>query len=162
KPAFFQEQRPLLRREGNDLRPATLPLERGTVYEGGNLHDFEAAIGVTGDRILYVGDHIYGDILRSKKESAWRTAMIIQEREAEVVGHGACGEQHKKSAELEERREELEDQLRYYQQRYKELTRKMDDDPAKSGNGQNGAPSTPASHVDAERGRAKRAVERIR
>src|SRR5262249_3479816 len=108
KPAFFQEARPLMRRDGAELRPATLPLERGTIAEGGNLHDVEAAIGVTGDRILYVGDHIYGDILRSKKESAWRTAMIIQEMEAEVIAHEACREQHKKSGDLEQRREELE------------------------------------------------------
>ncbi len=148
KPAFFQEQRPLLRREGpgpEGLRPAGLPLERGAVYEGGNLHDLEEALGVTGDRILYVGDHIYGDILRSKKESAWRTAMIIQEMEAEVMAHEACRELHKKSAELEEQREELEDQLRYYQQRYKELTRKLDEEAAKSAGspGSNGAAHAP-------------------
>jgi 5'-nucleotidase len=184
KPAFFQEPRPLMRRDGpgqDAVRPVTLPLERGAIYEGGNLHDFEAAIGVTGDRILYVGDHIYGDILRSKKESAWRTAMIIQEMEAEVVAHEACRELHKKSAQLEERREELEDKLRYYQQRYKELTRKIDDEPAKNGMARalNGAaglldpdPKTPGAQAalsppllenhEADRGRAKRAVERIR
>ncbi|MFT3766039.1 MAG: HAD-IG family 5'-nucleotidase [Minicystis sp.] len=159
KPAFFQESRPLMRREGAELRPASLPLERGAVYEGGNLHDFEAAIGVTGDRILYVGDHIYGDILRSKKESAWRTAMIIQEMEAEVLAHEACREQHRKSAELEQKREELEDQLRFYQQRYKELTRKVEEDSGKNGNGA----ARPANGAaEADRARVKRAVERIR
>ena len=66
--------------------PAAFPLERGKIYEGGNLHDLERALGAAGDEILYVGDHIYGDILRSKKESAWRTAMIIQELEGEVQG----------------------------------------------------------------------------
>ena len=138
KPAFFQEQRPLMRRDGpgpEGLRPATAPLERGAIYEGGNLLDFEQALGVTGDRILYVGDHIYGDILRSKRDSAWRTAMIIQEMEAEVVAHEACRELHRKSAELEERREELEDQLRYHQQRYKDLTRRLDEEPARNGAG---------------------------
>ena len=177
KPAFFQETRPMMRRDGAEARPATLPLERGAVYEGGNLHDFESMIGVTGDRILYVGDHIYGDILRSKKESAWRTAMIIQEMEAEVVAHEACRQLHKKSGELEQRREELEDQLRYYQQRYKELTRKLDEDPAKihavEANGGSGAGGVravangPASNgpglgPEADRARVKRAVERIR
>ena len=44
----------------------------------------------SGDEVLYVGDHIYGDILRSKKESAWRTAMIIQELEGEVAAHDSC------------------------------------------------------------------------
>jgi HAD superfamily 5'-nucleotidase-like hydrolase len=161
KPAFFQESRPLMRREGSELRPAQTPLERGAVYEGGNLHDFEAAIGVTGDRILYVGDHIYGDILRSKKESAWRTAMIIQEMEAEVVAHEACREHHKKSAELEQRREELEDQLRFYQQRYKELTRKIEEDAGKNGGPPPGRPLANGA-AEADRARVKRAVERIR
>src|SRR4029079_17069020 len=129
------------------------------------------ALGVTGDRVLYVGDHIYGDILRSKKESAWRTAMIIQEMEAEVNAHEGCREEHEKSGLLEERREELEDQLRYYQQRFKDLTRKLEDDPvtqvveapalsilvpppAMRMNG--------ASQNELERTRVKRAVERIR
>lgn len=170
KPAFFQERRPLMRREGAELRAATLPLERGCIYEGGNLHDFEEAIGVTGDRILYVGDHIYGDILRSKKESAWRTAMIIQEMEAEVLAHESCRLELSKSAELEQRREELEDQLRFYQQRFKDLTRRIDDEAAGKTDGapKNGAAATEASPrlatspLEAERGRTKRAVERIR
>lgn len=152
KPAFFEERRPLIQRDGESTRPAISPLERGAIYEGGNLHDIEVALGVSGDRILYVGDHIYGDILRSKKESAWRTAMIIQEMEAEVLAHEACREQHQQSAELEQRREELEDQLRYYQQRFKDLTRKIEDEAGKSG----------GSAHEIERSRTKRAVERIR
>ncbi|MFO0755345.1 MAG: HAD-IG family 5'-nucleotidase [Byssovorax sp.] len=153
KPAFFQERRPLMQRDGDELRVASFPLERGTIYEGGNLIDFEKALGITGDRILYVGDHIYGDILRSKKESAWRTAMIIQEMEAEVVAHEACREELEKSAQLEERREDLEDQLRYYQQRFKDLSKKVDEELAQKGG---------LSFHEAERGRIKRTVERIR
>ena len=152
KPAFFEERRPLFQRDGEAIRPATTSLERGAIYEGGNLHDLDMALGVSGDRILYVGDHIYGDILRSKKESAWRTAMIIQEMEDEVLAHEACREQHQQNAELEQRRDELEDQLRYYQQRYKDLTKKIEDDSGNNG----------ASTNDVERSRAKRAVERIR
>jgi len=163
KPAFFQERRPLLERDGDNLRPATYPLERGVIYEGGNLHDLEACLGIGGDRILYVGDHIYGDILRSKKESAWRTAMIIQEMEAEVIAHEMCREEHQKSAELEQRRDELEDQLRYYQQRYKDLTRKIEDAAQALKNGHtNGSSNGSGISYEAERSRAKRAVERIR
>lgn len=153
KPAFFQERRPLMQRDGEELRVASFPLERGVIYEGGNLLDLEKALGVTGDRILYVGDHIYGDILRSKKESAWRTAMIIQEMEAEVMAHEACRAELEKSGELEERREDLEDQLRYFQQRFKDLSKKIEDDPQRL----NGAALN-----EAERGRVKRTVERIR
>jgi hypothetical protein len=36
---------------------------------------------IVGEHTLYVGDHIYGDILRSKKHSVWRTALIVQEME---------------------------------------------------------------------------------
>jgi 5'-nucleotidase len=163
KPAFFQERRPMMQRVGEELRPAVGPLERGSVYEGGNWMDLERALGVTGDRILYVGDHIYGDILRSKKESAWRTAMIIQEMEAEVDAHEACRDLHERAGELQARREELEDQLRYYQQRYKDLTRKLED----RGNGSppapaNGFGSNGHNALEAERSRVKRAVERIR
>ncbi|MEJ7735384.1 MAG: HAD-IG family 5'-nucleotidase [Polyangiaceae bacterium] len=196
KPALFRGRRPLCEASGQargeggaegEPRLAGPHLERGVVYEGGNLHDLERALGCTGDRILYVGDHIYGDILRSKKESAWRTAMIIQEMEAEVLAHESCRAEIHKSAELLARREELEDQLRYWQQRFKDLSRK----PAKNGhalpveaengptqevlagfgiapgpplppreaNGKSSADATPA---EIERTRVKRSVERIR
>ncbi|PNY04171.1 cytosolic purine 5'-nucleotidase-like protein [Trifolium pratense] len=35
-------------------------------------------------QVLYVGDHIYGDILRSKKVLGWRTMLVIPELEREV------------------------------------------------------------------------------
>ncbi|MBK8251814.1 MAG: HAD-IG family 5'-nucleotidase [Polyangiaceae bacterium] len=164
KPAFFQERRPLHVRDsvskpngqgaaGGELRPATMPLERGKIYEGGNLQDCEKFLATTGDRVLYVGDHIYGDILRSKKESVWRTVMIIQEMEAEVIAHESCREEHVLLHDYEERREQLEDELRYYQQSYKAIVRQLEEAKEQK---------TTASTLEAERGRIKRSVERIR
>ncbi|HWL87274.1 MAG TPA: HAD-IG family 5'-nucleotidase [Polyangiaceae bacterium] len=169
KPAFFQERRPLLERvpsegEGH-VRPATFPLERGKIYEGGNLHDFERALGVSGDQVLYVGDHIYGDILRSKKESVWRTAMIIQELETEVQAHQACADDFEQTQRLEDARERLEDDLRFYQARYKELTRSIEHgDGAGAGraSGEAKANGMRTAELEAERGRVKRSVERVR
>ena len=43
------------------------------------------AIGASGDRVLYFGDHTYGDILRSKRSVGWRTAMIVPEVAAEAA-----------------------------------------------------------------------------
>lgn len=126
KPIFFTERRPLLERDGETTRPATLPLERGKIYEGGNLQELERALGVTGDEILYVGDHIYGDILRSKKDSAWRTAMIMQELETEIAAYESCKEDFATIESLDDQREHLEDDLRYYQARIKELTRQVE------------------------------------
>lgn len=182
KPTFFEDRPPLMQIVGDELKPAPPVLERGAVYQGGNLIDLERALGVSGDRVLYVGDHIYGDILRSKKESAWRTAMIIQEMEAEVEAHEACLEQHQKSEELWSRRHELEDQLRHYQTRFKELTRQLGENGNGNGNGDvalppNGSDDTSPGQasssgdtptpkelalLQAERGRVKRSVERVR
>ena len=167
KPAFFQERRPLLERVlvplsstslsrtgvapvSDHTRPAAFPLERGRVYEGGNLHDLERALGVSGDQILYVGDHIYGDILRSKKESAWRTAMIIQELETEIAANQACAQDFEQAMRLEDAREHLEDDLRFYQSRFKELSRGSKPEGAQG------------AELEAERGRVKRSVERVR
>ena len=32
-----------------------------------------------GNDVLYVGDHIFGDILKSKKERGWRTFLVVPE-----------------------------------------------------------------------------------
>ncbi len=171
KPVFFTERRPLLERDGETTRPATSPLERGKIYEGGNLHDVERALGATGDEVLYVGDHIYGDILRSKKDSAWRTVMIMQELETEIAAYESCKEDFTLIETLDEQREHLEDDLRYYQARIKDLTRQIE--LASGGRARTDASSTrdlaasaaassSAPDRDADRMRFKRAVERIR
>lgn len=115
KPGWFREGRPLLERKGQVLENVQGELKQGRVYEGGNLKDFERRMGVLGSKVLYVGDHIYGDILRSKKESNWRTAMIIQEMEAEMSAHTSCTNQFLRVAEIEIARQRLEDELRYQQ-----------------------------------------------
>ncbi|MFZ5439704.1 MAG: HAD-IG family 5'-nucleotidase, partial [Myxococcota bacterium] len=88
KPAFFSEQRPFLvidpATEENKVLGEATELERGKIYQGGNLADFERLTGHQGESVLYVGDHIYGDILKSKKTSMWRTCMIVQEIEDEL------------------------------------------------------------------------------
>ncbi|KAI4460208.1 nucleotidase domain-containing [Holotrichia oblita] len=57
----------------------TGPLQREQVYSGGSCDVFTELIGAKGKDVLYVGDHIFGDILRSKKISGWRTFLIIPE-----------------------------------------------------------------------------------
>ncbi|MDP2270729.1 MAG: HAD-IG family 5'-nucleotidase [Archangium sp.] len=88
KPGFFSEQKPFLSidplSDDNKVLGEATELERGKVYQGGNLIDFERITGYRGDAVLYVGDHIYGDILKSKKTSMWRTCMIVQEIEDEL------------------------------------------------------------------------------
>jgi len=53
-------------------------------FAGGNVQLLQQQLGAGGDAILYVGDHIYGDILRSKKTCGWRTMMVVEELEHEL------------------------------------------------------------------------------
>ncbi len=53
-------------------------------YVGGNSAWLEERLGATGEDILYVGDHIYGDVLRSKKTASWRTMLLVPELEREL------------------------------------------------------------------------------
>lgn len=41
-------------------------------------------IEAKGKDVLYVGDHIFGDILRSKKEHGWRTFLVVPEMSQEL------------------------------------------------------------------------------
>lgn len=50
----------------------------------GNSDVFTNLIGASGKDVLYVGDHIFGDILKSKKTRGWRTFLIVPELQREV------------------------------------------------------------------------------
>jgi HAD superfamily 5'-nucleotidase-like hydrolase len=127
KPNWFREGRTLMERDRDTLRDVGGKIDRGRIYEGGNLTEFERLLGIRGSSVLYVGDHIYGDILRSKKESTWRTAMIIQELGAELSAHTSCADRFSRIRELEASRERLEDELRFYQQRFRAFPKAASD-----------------------------------
>ncbi len=87
KPRFFYD----------NIKFLTVNLEKGNmtnlngdivpgVYQGGNAKKFTSDLGLNGDEILYIGDHIYGDILRLKKDCNWRTALVVEELGAEITG----------------------------------------------------------------------------
>jgi 5' nucleotidase family protein len=66
------------------LRPAEGKPEKGKVYFGGNAAKVEAALGLAGDRILYVGDHFFGDVHATKSTMRWRTALVVRELESDL------------------------------------------------------------------------------
>ena len=55
------------------------------IYQGGNARKFTQDLKISGDEILYIGDHIYGDILRLKKDCNWRTALVVEELGEEIA-----------------------------------------------------------------------------
>ena len=111
KPAFFSERRPLVELgPGGAHAGEARALERGKVYEAGSLAELERLTGIGGERVLYVGDHIYGDILRSKKSSLWRTCLVVQELEDEIAWLEKCQPEMEELARLEELRARLGDE----------------------------------------------------
>ena len=85
KPNFFLSDNPLYEIVTADglLRPALSAVEGG-LFSGGSAKMVERALGVSGDEIMYVGDHIYTDVSISKTQLRWRTCLIIRELEQEI------------------------------------------------------------------------------
>ena len=87
KPGFFSHNHHFYRvvdEENAMLQPHHGPLKDGSVYYGGNANVLEESLGLSGDEILYVGDHLFGDVHVSKSMFRWRTALILRELEAEL------------------------------------------------------------------------------
>lgn len=114
KPAFFTATRPLHRivdEEQGLMRPHVGDLERGAVFVGGYAAQLEAHLGVAGDQILYVGDHLYSDVSVSKALHRWRTALILRELESEIEATEDFDPSEQKLLALMGQKTHLEDDL---------------------------------------------------
>ncbi len=88
KPRFFAEPKALYRvvdEERSLLLPHHDPLEPGSVYFGGNARLVEESLGLSSAQLLYVGDHLFGDVHVTKDLLRWRTALVARELEAEIA-----------------------------------------------------------------------------
>lgn len=86
KPAFFTERMPafeVVDTEGH-LLPRTGKLETNKVYLGGHARLLEESLGLRGEDILYIGDHIFADVNISKSINRWRTGLVLRELEREL------------------------------------------------------------------------------
>jgi HAD superfamily 5'-nucleotidase-like hydrolase len=114
KPSFFSSRNPLFRiidEEAALLQPHDGELEDGAVYYGGNAGIVEQRLNLRGDEILYVGDHLFGDVHVSKAMLRWRTALILRELEPEVLALGEFLPKQEQLNELMDRKQSLEAQL---------------------------------------------------
>ena len=85
KPSFFEGRHPcfeVIDDEGH-LLPVLRP-EEGKRYLGGDAATVEASLGLSGEEILYVGDHVFSDVRVSHNLLRWRTALVLRALEAEV------------------------------------------------------------------------------
>jgi len=93
---FVDARKPLFFGEGTVLRQVnkttgqlsigthTGNLEDMAVYSGGSSEVLSRLIGAKGRDVLYVGDHIFGDVIKSKKLRGWRTFLIVPELNDEL------------------------------------------------------------------------------
>lgn len=92
KPLFFGEGTILRQvdsktgalRIGTHIEDFCGPLQPDQIFSGGNCDTLTKLMGARGRDVLYVGDHIYGDILRSKKIRGWRTFLVVPELQREL------------------------------------------------------------------------------
>uniref|UniRef100_A0A673CF56 5'-nucleotidase, cytosolic IIb n=1 Tax=Sphaeramia orbicularis TaxID=375764 RepID=A0A673CF56_9TELE len=88
KPLFFGEGTVLRQVDTTTGRlkigTYTGPLQHGIVYSGGSSDIVCDLLGAKGKDIVYIGDHIFGDILKSKKRQGWRTFLVIPELAQEL------------------------------------------------------------------------------
>jgi HAD superfamily 5'-nucleotidase-like hydrolase len=134
KPAFFNELRPFVQIDpvtgaplSNSNGDAIKHLSRDKVYQAGNVVAFEQITGIKGEQVLYIGDHIYGDILRLRKQHMWRTAMVLQELEREISVSDRLEGQIKDLELLDRRHRNLESEIDYQSLRLKKIQRLLDD-----------------------------------
>jgi HAD superfamily 5'-nucleotidase-like hydrolase len=87
KPGFFTANNNFfeIANEEGLLRPLVGQPKFGGAYFGGSAARLERALGLSGDEILYVGDHLFGDMHVTKRVLHWRTALILRELENEVA-----------------------------------------------------------------------------
>lgn len=86
KPGFFTGSQPFYEvlTESGYLKQHSGPFKPGKVYQGGNARLFQDLAQIKGDEVLYAGDHIYGDIIRSKGIFNWRTLLVVEELVSEL------------------------------------------------------------------------------
>lgn len=86
KPEFFQSRQPLFEvvQSSGLLQPLAGGLKPGAIHHGGHAGMVERFLKVSGSDILYVGDHIFGDVRVSKEELRWRTALVLHDLEDDL------------------------------------------------------------------------------
>ncbi|UCG89055.1 MAG: HAD-IG family 5'-nucleotidase [Gemmatimonadota bacterium] len=113
KPAFFSTNSPVFRvvTEEGLLEPCPKGIDSDGTFLGGNARFVEAYLGLSGDEILYVGDHVFTDVHVSKDILRWRTALILRELETDLLGLAEFKNDQNQLSKLMAKKEELEFRL---------------------------------------------------
>ncbi|MGY6499491.1 MAG: HAD-IG family 5'-nucleotidase [Acidimicrobiales bacterium] len=114
KPHFFASDDPgfhIVDEDRGLMVPHRGPFVTGAVYHGGSARTVEASLGLAGDEILYVGDHLFGDVHVSKATLRWRTALILRELESELADAARFAPDEERLRSLMNDKAALEDEV---------------------------------------------------
>ncbi len=112
KPLFFERTARFLRidPETGLMRNWEGPVTGG-IYQGGCSRILERDLGLNGSDILYLGDHIYGDVVSIKRRCNWRTALVLGDLEREMEGIRASSEVQNQINTLMDAKDQLEQRI---------------------------------------------------
>jgi len=115
KPGFFQyPSRFLLIDEETGLMRNHFGSVSKGIFQGGWFKKLQEDLGVQGSEILYLGDHIYGDVVSIKKSCNWRTALVLGDLSKEMENIRASRDIQLKITELMKRKSKLEEKINQY------------------------------------------------
>ncbi|MFH2006243.1 MAG: HAD-IG family 5'-nucleotidase [bacterium] len=109
KPAFFTGGAPAFEVMSADgmCQPCRDGIEKPGCYVGGHAALVERFLGHDQDEILYIGDHVFGDVHQSKSVRRWRTGLIARELEPEIEAINGFREHQEQLTKLMERKDQL-------------------------------------------------------
>lgn len=112
KPRFFYEKNKFLKINPEDGTMSHLETRLGPgIYQGGCADQFTTDLELDGGEILYIGDHIYSDVVKVKKSCNWRTALVIEELESEIRNFKLTQPDMIEISKLMEKKEPFENRL---------------------------------------------------
>lgn len=111
KPEFFLRRQHFLRVDPDTglLSNFYGKIEWNGIYQGGNASIIEKHLELLPQEILYLGDHILGDVVTLKETIGWRTGLVVQELAEEVPILEETSEIHAQISQKMQMKEKLED-----------------------------------------------------
>ena len=90
----------------------------GNTFQGGNWQDLHQMLNIpSGEKVLFVGDHMFADILRSKRSLGWRTCLIIPELEDELRTIEKYSDLERTGLVLRRNQQDLDEQIDFQRQK---------------------------------------------
>lgn len=107
-----EAQKPHFFGKGHADVPEQMPTAH--VTRGGGIQHLEKVLGYSGPEVMYVGDHIYADLISSKRTNQWRTMLVLAELDEELKAHAGLPGMAEQLQQTDERRTHAEREVMHW------------------------------------------------